>query len=166
VFALLRIEIPFVISYAVVGATDFFDGLAARRLNQRTAFGKTLDSIADLPFYLSSAFFMAWLHMPYLKPNLLLLYIFFGELALSFVVSTIRCGKPLLMHTFLLRLVAVLVYFAVILSSFVDTTVPVTVVIAIYLLGFTEEILIFLIHGEVDPDSTSIFRVKPKPKRS
>jgi cardiolipin synthase len=166
VFALLRMEIPFVISYAVVGSTDFFDGLAARRLNQRTAFGKTLESIADLPFYLSSAFFMAWLHMQYLKPNLLLLYIFFGELALSFVVSTIRCGKPLLMHTSLLRLAAVLVYFGVIFSSFIDTTVFVTLILAIYLLGFTEEILIFLIHGEVDPDSTSIFRVKPKPKRS
>lgn len=166
VFALTRMEVAFVIAYALIGATDCLDGFLARRLHQTSAFGKTLDSIADLPFYLSSAFFMSWLHMQYLKPNLLLLYIFFGILGLSFVVSAIKCRKPILMHTFLLRLVAVLVYVAIILSSFLDTTVFVTVIIAIYILGFTEEILIFLIHGEVDPDSTTIFRVRPKPKRS
>src|SRR4030042_4808449 len=104
VFAVSRMEIPCVIAYALIGATDCLDGIAARRLNQRSAFGKTLDSIADLPFFISSAFFMAWLHMQYLKPNMLLLYIMFGSLGLSFVVSAIRCGKPILMHTFLLKL--------------------------------------------------------------
>mgnify|MGYP001030116484 FL=1 len=163
---LARLEIPFVIVYALVGMTDFFDGIAARRLNQCSAFGKTLDSIADLPFYLSSAFFMAFLHLQYLKPVMLLLYVMLGFLALSFVVSSIRCRKPILMHTFLLKLVAVLVYFVVILSSFVDTTIPVAVILAIYILGFIEEILIWLVHGEVDPDSPTIFRVRPKQARS
>ncbi len=166
VFALSRMEIPFVIAYALIGATDCLDGIVARRFNQRTAFGKTLDSIADLPFYISSAFFMAWLHMQYLKPNMVLLYIIFGFLGLSFIVSAIRCGKPILMHTFLLKLVAVLVYLAIILSSFVDTTIFVAVILSIYILGFIEEILIWLIHGEVDPDSPTIFNVRPKPKRS
>jgi phosphatidylglycerophosphate synthase len=166
VLALVRQELAFVIAYALIGATDALDGFAARRLNQRSAFGKTLDSIADLPYYLSSAFFMAWLHMEYLKPNLLLLYVFFGILALSFVVSTIKCGKPILMHTFMLKLNAVLVYIGVILSSFMDTTVIVAIILAAYYLSFGEEILIFLIHGEVDPDSPTIFKVRPKPKRA
>ncbi len=166
VLALLRMETAFVIAYALVGITDLFDGYAARRLNQRSAFGKTLDSFADLLYYLSSAFFMAWLHMDYLKPNLLLLYIFFGVLALSFIVSAVKCGKPIMMHTLLLKLNAVLVYVGVILSAFIDTTVFVTVVLAIYYVSYAEEILIFLIHGEVDPDSPTIFNVRPKPKRS
>ena len=164
--ALLRMETAFVIAYALVGITDLFDGFAARRLNQRSAFGKTLDSFADLLYYLSSAFFMAWLYMDYLRPNLLLLYIFFGVLALSFIVSAIKCGKPIMMHTLLLKLNAVLVYVGVILSAFIDTTVFVTVVLAIYYVSYAEEILIFLIHGEVDPDSPTIFNVRPKPKRS
>jgi phosphatidylglycerophosphate synthase len=166
VLALLRMETAFVICYALVGITDLFDGFAARRLNQRSAFGKTLDSFADLLYYLSSAFFMAWLYMDYLKPNLPLLYVFFGFLALSFIVSAIKCGKPIMMHTLLLKLNAVLVYVGVILSAFIDTTVFVTVVLAVYLVSYTEEILIFLIHGEVDPDSPTIFNVRPKPKRS
>jgi phosphatidylglycerophosphate synthase len=164
--ALLRIEMAFVIAYALVGITDLFDGYAARRLNQRSAFGKTLDSFADLLYYLSSAFFMAWLYMDYLRPNLLLLYILFGVLALSFIVSAVKCGKPIMMHTLLLKLNAVLVYVGVILSAFIDTTVFVTVVLAVYYVSYAEEILIFLIHGEVDPDSPTIFNVRPKPKRS
>jgi phosphatidylglycerophosphate synthase len=166
VLALLRMETAFVIAYALVGITDLFDGYAARRLNQRSAFGKTLDSFADLLYYLSSAFFMAWLYMDYLRPNLLLLYILFGVLALSFIVSAVKCGKPIMMHTLLLKLNAVLVYLGVILSAFIDTTVFVTVVLAVYYVSYAEEILIFLIHGEVDPDSPTIFNVRPKPKRS
>lgn len=166
VLALLRMETAFVIAYALVGITDLFDGFAARRLNQRSAFGKALDSFADLLYYLSSAFFMAWLYMDYLRPNLLLLYILFGVLALSFIVSAVKCGKPIMMHTLLLKLNAVLVYVGVILSAFIDTTVFVTVVLAVYYVSYAEEILIFLIHGEVDPDSPTIFNVRPKPKRS
>jgi phosphatidylglycerophosphate synthase len=165
VLALLRMETAFVICYALVGITDLFDGFAARRLNQRSAFGKTLDSFADLLYYLSSAFFMAWLYMDYLKPNLPLLYVFFGFLVLSFIVSAIKCGKPIMMHTLLLKLNAVLVYVGVILSAFIDTTIFVTVVLAVYLVSYTEEILIFLIHGEVDPDSPTIFNVRPKAKK-
>jgi len=166
VLALLRMGIPFTIAYALIGITDLFDGFAARRLNQRSAFGKTLDSFADLLYYLSSAFFMAWLYMDYLRPNLLLLYIFFGLLGLSFIVSAITCGKPILMHTFLLKLNAALVYLGVILSSFINTTILVAAILIIYYVSFTEEILIFLIHGEVDPDSPTIFSVRPKPKRA
>jgi hypothetical protein len=39
------------------------------------------------------------------------------------------------------------------------------VVLAVYLVSYTEEILIFLIHGEVDPDSPTIFNVRPKAKK-
>ena len=72
VFALKNLPTAFVISYAILGATDYIDGLIARTFNQKTDFGKTLDSIADLPFYLSSAYFMARLHMEYLRPNLVI----------------------------------------------------------------------------------------------
>jgi len=162
VFALRDMEVAFVVSYAVLGATDWFDGLAARWLNQRTELGKALDSIVDIPFYLSSAYFMARLYPQYLRPNMILLYVFFGVFGLSFVVSAIRCGKPIMMHTFLLKLNGVLVYLLVILSTFVNTTIFIAVILAIYYLGFAEEILIFLIHGEVDPDSPTIFRVRLK----
>jgi CDP-diacylglycerol--glycerol-3-phosphate 3-phosphatidyltransferase len=162
VFALRGMEVAFVVGYALLGATDWFDGLTARWLDQRTEIGKALDSIVDIPFYLSSAYFMARLYPQYLRPNMILLYVFFGVFGLSFVVSAIRCGKPIMMHTFLLKLNGVLVYLLVILSTFLDTTIFIAVILGIYYLGFAEEILIFLIYGEVDPDSSTLFRVRPK----
>ncbi len=164
--ALTRQEIAFVICYALVGATDCLDGFFARLLNQRSEIGKVLDSWADLGLYVSSAFFMAWLHMDYLRPNLLFLYIFFGLLGLSLVISAIRLKKPVIMHTIVLKVDAVLVYLLVICSTFFDTTVFVTIVLAGYSLGFVESILIFLLHDDVDPDSPTIFNVRPEPKRS
>ena len=56
---MLRIihKVTMLISYIIIGLTDYFDGKIARRLNQTTDPGKTLDSVADLFFYVSSAFF-------------------------------------------------------------------------------------------------------------
>ena len=158
-FALVWLEMPlaFTILYAVIGSTDLWDGMIARRLNQKTDLGKSLDSIADLFFYLSTAYFIHALYAVYLEPNLILLYVFLSFLALSFVVSAIRCKKPILMHTVLLKLCAVLVYALMIFSYFFDTTRFITAILFIYFVAFTEEIAIFIKYGEVDPDTPFLF---------
>jgi len=166
VFALKGMEIPFVVAYALLGATDAFDGYLARRLNQSSEIGKILDAWADLAMYVSTAFFLARLHMDYLRPNLTFLYVFFSILGLSLVVSAVKLRKPIIMHTIVLKVDAVLLYFLMIFSTFFDTTIYVTVVIAGYCLGFIESILIFLLNKSVDPDSPTIFHVRPEPKRS
>jgi phosphatidylglycerophosphate synthase len=155
-------EVAFVVAYALVGATDFFDGIAARKLNQASSLGQTLDSVVDIPFYLSTCYFLYRLHPEYLYPNMTMLWVFLALFAASFVVSGFLCRKPILMHTSLLRLQAILVYLLVILSAFFDTTLFVTLILVIYYVAFAEEILIFIRHGEVDPDSPSIFDVRPK----
>ena len=154
-----NMEIPFVISYAILGSTDFFDGLVARKLNQTSELGKRLDSIADLPFYISSAYFIAKLRPQYLEPNYTILYIFFGLLALSFLISGIKLKQPMLMHTIMLKFIGVLVYLLVILTPLVDTTWFITVILCLYFIGFTEEIIIFLKYDKVDPDAKSLFHL-------
>lgn len=152
----------FTVAYLLVGSTDFFDGLAARRLNQRTAFGKTLDSIVDIPFFVASAYFMYRLYPQYIRPLTPMIIAFFCLFGLSFVVSAIRCGKPIMMHTLLLKINGYLICGGLGLSYFMNTTWLVAAILVIYYAGFTEEILIFLKYGEVDPDSLSIFRIRPK----
>jgi cardiolipin synthase len=164
--ALTGHEVAFVVAFALLGATDTLDGYFARRLNQTSEIGKILDAWADLAMYVSTAFFMARLHMDYLRPNLTFLYVFFGLLGLSLVIAVIRLRKPVIMHTIVLKVDAVLLYFLMIFSTFFDTTVFVTIVIAGYCLGFVESILIFLLHDSVDPDSPTIFNVRPEPKRN
>src|SRR5690554_2305619 len=73
----------FLIGYILIGATDFFDGLIARRFNMTSEIGKALDSIADLFFYISSAWFLYYLYPQYLAPNSVLLIMFFSLFFLS-----------------------------------------------------------------------------------
>lgn len=158
----LRMPLLFTVVYAVIGSTDLWDGVFARRFNQKTDLGKSLDSVADLFFYLSTVYFLYALYAQYLLPNLVLLYVFLALLVLSFVVSAIRCKKPILMHTFLLKLCAVLVYALMIFSYFFDTTIFVTVILSIYLVAFTEEIVIFIKYGKVDPDTPTLFSLQKR----
>ena len=155
-FASKEIRTAFLISYAVIGSTDFFDGFIARRYNLTSDLGKMLDSVADIFFYVSTAWFIRRLFPHYLAPNNNLMIAFFAIFFLSFAVSWVRCGKPIMMHTFLLKLNGVMVYLLVILSFYLDTTWFIAFIFLIYLVGFTEEIIIFLKYGEVDPDTPSL----------
>ena len=161
-FVLMGMEVAFTISFIILGSTDFFDGKVARRFNQVTEIGKTLDSVADLFFYLSCAWFLYELYPDVIMWNFVLLMVFFTFLFLSFVVSTLFCKKPILMHTFLLRAAAVLVYFLIILSYFFDTRYLLTVIVSVYMIAFTEEMFIFVRYGEVDRDTTSFISLLRK----
>ena len=155
----------FLIAYILVGSTDFWDGIAARKLNMVTDLGKTLDSVADLFFYISSAYFLYFLFPDIIIPNMNYLVAFFVILGLSFLISGYLFRKPVMMHTSLLRLNGVLVYLVVIASFFFDTTYLVRAVLISYILGFTEEILIFLFFGSVDRDTKSIFHLRKEKRR-
>jgi cardiolipin synthase (CMP-forming) len=149
----------FLVAYILIGSTDFFDGLAARKLNQVSHFGKELDSLADLLFYLSSAYFLNYLFPEVIAANSIYLIVFFSLLGFSFILSAILFRRPVMMHTFILRWNAVLVFTAVVGSFWFDTTLFVRMVILIYIVGFTEEILIFILFGNVDPDTKSILHL-------
>lgn len=95
-----KMYFSFTVAYAILGMTDMFDGMIARRFNLKTEIGKYLDSIADMVFFLSSAYFIHVLYTEYLHPNMTLFFVFIGVMLLSFIVSYIRCNKIILMHSF------------------------------------------------------------------
>lgn len=149
----------FLAGYIVVGSTDFLDGWVARKLNQVTRLGKILDSVADIFFYIPTAWFLFVLYPEIIESNVLWLIGAFLVYFLSFFVSIIRIGKPIMMHTSLLRFNAVLVFSMVILSYFFDTTLLLRFILFLFMVGFMESILIFIRFGHVDVDTKSIFRL-------
>lgn len=150
----------FLALYILVGSTDFFDGLLARKFNWVTPAGKEFDSVADLVLYLGSAYFLYVMFTPVITDNALYLYVFFACLALSLVVPILRFRKLVLMHTKLLKLGAVLVYSLIILSFFFDTTLLTRGILVLYCIAFIEEILIYTLYGDVDPDTPSILTLR------
>jgi phosphatidylglycerophosphate synthase len=149
----------FLMFYIILGSTDLFDGLIARNFDLKSEIGKTLDSVGDLIFYLGSLIFIYILFPHVVYNNSLPLILFFIIFSLSFIVSWIKLGKPILMHTSLLRLNAVLVYFLVIFSFMFDTSIFGTIIIFIYYIAFTEEIAIFLMFDEFDRDAKSLIHL-------
>jgi phosphatidylglycerophosphate synthase len=151
-----EMRLAFLIAYLLVVSTDFFDGKIARRFNQCTDIGKILDSYCDLILYLSTAYYIYKLYPSQIIPNLPLLYTLIGMIALSMIVSLIRNRKVIMMHTWLLKIPAGLLFFYVLFSYFIDTPYALTFVISVYMLGFVESIIIFIKYGDVDPDSKSV----------
>lgn len=148
--------------YIILGLTDYFDGLLARRWNQVTEFGSMLDSIADLAYYISTAYFLVVLFPEYFYPNISYLYLVFSLLAVTLLISKFKLGKVLILHTHLSRLSGVLVFFAFIASFYADTTLFIRFIILLYSISFIESIAIFIKYGLVDPDTRSIFRLSKR----
>jgi cardiolipin synthase (CMP-forming) len=160
VFAIKEMRLAFLIAYILIASTDFFDGLIARRFNQKSPIGSQMDSLADLFFYISTAYFIYKLYPNYLAPNMILLYIGLGVVALSIIISLIMFKKPVMMHTSIMRLPSLLVFFFMVCSYFFNTTYFLSAILINYIVGFTEEIIIFFKYGLVDPDVKSIFHIK------
>ena len=154
--AWMRKDTAFLVLFIIIGSTDAFDGFVARKFNMASDFGKAVDSFADLFFYLGSAWFLFRLFPSYLEPNVTLLYVAIAVLLASLVVSFVRIGRPVMLHTVWLKFNAVLVYALIIISFFADTTWFVAVILISFMAAFAEAITIFIVFGDVDPDTPSI----------
>ncbi len=166
VFALIGMHLEFLIAYIIIGSTDALDGFLARLLNQVTKLGKFLDTVADILFYFSTLFFITYFYPDRIIPNTWLIIVFMIIYLGAFIVSIVKTGKPMQIHTTHLRINATLVYFLVILSYFFDTTFVVTAILISFIIGYIEEIAIFIKFGSVDQDTKSYRSLMQKEKHS
>ncbi len=147
----------FFASFSVLGSTDFLDGYLARKWNQVSRVGKALDTVADMFFYISIAYFIHYLHPQAIVWNRFFLMAAFGAYALSFLIPIILFKRPYTLHTRILRSNAVMVYFMMLFSFLINPTALLSIVLIVFVIGFIEEIFIFLRFGAVDQDTSSYF---------
>ena len=150
----------FTIGYIVLSLTDFFDGVIARKFNQKSPIGPVLDSVGDVPFYLSTASFIYKLYPEMLTlTNAILLIVAVAFMLSVFIVAKIKFGKPAIIHTFLMRKSCVLVFFLMIIAHFMNAEYFLSAILIIYTIGFVEQLLIFQKYGLVHLDSISIYHI-------
>lgn len=146
----------FVAGYALIGFTDFLDGYLARAWNLTSAFGSKLDSVADVVFYLSTAYFAVALFPQYVLPNRAYIAACVVLLVVQVVASRLLVGRVLTPHTHLSRaagLLAVAVFF---LSFLLDTTWLLRGVLLLYCVAFVEMVLMFAVRPDVGQDMRSV----------
>ncbi len=162
VFVHMEMNTAFLIGYILLGLTDYFDGKIARKYNMTSEIGASIDSVADVLYYLASGYFLFALYKSYLIPNIIPFIILLVVVAITFTYSGFKFKKVNLLHTILQKACGLSVFSLLILSHFFDTTIFILIVIIVYIIAFLEELLIFIKYGEVDPNTTSIFKILPK----
>ncbi len=150
----------FLMLYAVIGVTDMLDGLIARKMGLISRTGQFLDSLADICFNLSTAFFLVR-RIPRISQeyiHLLTVLVLLGIVYLA--ITLVKFRRVHFIHTNLFRTAGVCIYVCFIISFFIEPIFFSRLVMLLLILSFVESILICLIYGEVDPDIRYITRIK------
>jgi len=148
----MNMKIAFVVLYIFVGLTDALDGYFARKYDICSKLGSELDSYADILYYLGSAVFVYVLAKDALMSSMPFFIFTLSMFALEIIVSTMKFKKPLFLHTWLSKFSALWVFVTVILSVFVNIDTILMITILLYGISFVENVIIFYLKGEVEPD--------------
>ncbi len=169
-FLFLLVGLPspawFLVGYVFLGLTDFLDGRVARAWNQTSHLGSVLDTVADIAYYLSTAWFLWVLFPEYIRPNLPWLALSLSILVMVILYTWIRFDRVLIPHTHLGRTAGPLVVLAMLLSFWGDTTFLFLLILALYGAAFVEMLFMFHLYGEVDLDTRTILWLREGRRRA
>jgi len=129
--------------------TDFLDGFIARRFKMETQIGVKLDSWADLGTYILAFIAIALFKWPEIRPYALMLYVFAGILALSYILVFVKFKGLAGLHTYMFKVTGYM-QGAFIISLFLwgFYLLPYYICLAWGTLACIEEIIIILILKE------------------
>lgn len=93
-------EQAFVVLFIINIATDFFDGIIARRFNMESEFGARLDSIADIGTYILAFVGIYLFKLEELTPHLNSFYIFIAFYIASNLLCLIKFKRTPSLHLY------------------------------------------------------------------
>lgn len=99
-YALVENEPLFVIFISISMVSDVLDGFIARTFNMQTRFGASLDNLADFGMMVVALLGIVTFKMEEMRPHFWAVYIFFGLLALTMVISLIKFRKMPGLHLY------------------------------------------------------------------
>lgn len=146
----------FVAWYVGLGLTDFLDGRLARAWGQVSDFGSMLDSVADVAFFLATAWFAVQLFPEALRPSVPLIVACLVQVAALVLLTRVRLGRVLLPHTHLSRAAGAIVVAAFLVAFVTDATWLFLAGAACYTVALAEQILMCAMSREVRQDTRSI----------
>lgn len=139
----------FAIFFSISLVTDFLDGFIARRFRMQTQIGVKLDSWADLGTYILAFIAIGLFKWQEIKPHALMLYVFAGIMALSYLIVFVKFKGLIGLHTYMFKITGYLQgAFLIILFVWGFYLLPYYVCLAWGTLACVEEIIIILMLKE------------------
>ena len=149
----------FLIMFIVIGVTDKLDGTLARYLNQTTALGAKLDTVADMVFYPLIALWLYRFESGVVGEWWNLIYFLLALYFVKMIVGRMKFGYIPAFHTIGAKTFSASLYFFMILSilspEFAKTIFPLLCVIGY--INQLEETYILLTRDSVDENIKSVF---------
>jgi len=134
----------FLIILALSLSTDALDGYFARKLNQMTVLGTTLDSIADTAMYLTITV-SAWLLWPELiKKDYVYIVIVVTAFVIPMIAGFIKFGRMPSYHTWLAKITTILLSITALFWFITQIVWPFKVAVIFQVLVMIEYIAITL----------------------
>ena len=149
----------FLIMFIVIGVTDKLDGTLARYLNQTTALGAKLDTVADMVFYPLIALWLYRFESGVVGEWWNLIYFLLALYFVKMIVGRMKFGYIPAFHTIGAKTFSASLYFFMILAilspEFAKTIFPLLCVIGY--INQLEETYILLTRDSVDENIKSVF---------
>jgi len=132
----------FLVVLAVALSTDAIDGYLARKLNQVTTLGTTLDSVGDMAMYLTIPP-CAWLLWPELiKQDYIYIVIAISAFIIPMIGGFIKFGRMPSYHTWLAKITTILLSITVLIWFAIEIVWPFKISVFIQVIVMIEYIAI------------------------
>lgn len=144
----------------VAGATDFFDGYAARRLGQESAAGARLDSLADAVLLISATAWIELLHPEILRDNKILVVATCGLYVASLFAGLVKFHQLGNLHLYSSRVAGGALYSFAVITLVTGAYKPLLLWLAAvaFMVSSAETLVGQLLLSAVDENMGSIFR--------
>lgn len=149
----------FLIMFIIIGVTDKLDGTLARYLNQTTALGAKLDTIADMVFYPLIALWLYRFESGVVSDWWNLIYFLLALYFFKMITGKIKFGYVPAFHTIGAKTFSASLYFFMIIAM-LDSNLAKSIFPLLCVIGFInqiEETYILLTRDSVDENIRSIF---------
>lgn len=158
---LIPVQPGFIVVYVLIGLTDVFDGLIARKFGYESEFGAKLDSLADMLFYMILIYIILRLYSPIFRiPHLAVLIAIIGVRLINMVLTKRKYKTVVFVHTLANKLSGLVVYLVPLMIGVVREEMVIWCALVIPLVAAIEEILMTLRYTEPDLNRKSIFQLK------
>jgi cardiolipin synthase len=137
----------FLVLFLIAGLSDFLDGYLARRYKITSSLGHFLDTLADVPFYLSALIILLLTYPNVLNEWFVWILIFVLTSFLPLLSSLYTYKKIVFEHTKLYKLLSSLLFMVVIASLFMNVSVMIPVIITGYIIAHIQLSYIILNTG-------------------